>query len=1093
MSSTRAMITPPPSKPPTPKPSFLRATIELNKENSAIKTIPELIEFNARENGKVPFCLQMQKNGETISISHRQLQYAIHRCRKHLLKTIPEIELPFKGPDDTFVKGAPIALFGESNAVLVIHLLALVSMGIPVSSTPVITPPYQYAPAETGSVFLRFPVAIQHLSATTKAVAIIASERLRSTADTAIGQFEESEARPIVYVQTGLDNLFQEDEDFDYEKSICSPGHYISETDRNVLILHSSGTTGLPKAIYTSHRYMLSFTTCHDLSAENETQRPCLSTLPLYHGFGLIAPLLSMGIGMPFCLPPPSVIPTGPSIIHQLQATGAQSLITVPSLLEEVTQIPGGKGIDLLSTLQFVAFGGGQLKPAVGEKLSAAGVRLVNHYGTTESGPLAPLFVPGDDYDYRFFRLRKDIKLRIDPLPVNNETEKKFSLTTYPYGWGTEFKIQDQLVQNPLHPGSDFNAVGRNDDVIVLATGEKVLPSFVENYLSDDERVGAAVCFGDRQFEIGVLVQPASHIHVPDVEAYKKSIWPVIQQANQKMDAQGRISGLDSVVVLSPDEGLPRSDKGSIMRREVYKKFEDRINEVYNRLELHVDSVGVIDMENLESEIQNYIQNTLNWRVPAGQWSYENDLFELGMDSLQAVQLRRFLLGCLGTSKSTSGEVLSERIPRDFVYTHPSVSQIAKALRDPNPIFTAGPSHDTINQLLNEFTVPNPTIQTEKEDKGATVLLTGATGSLGAHTLTHLVSLPSISRVVCLNRPQNTTHPILRQQQSLSEKGLHLTGAEWTKVDVIETHTAEPLLGLSLLWYTHLKENVTHILHAAWPMDFKRKVGSFRSSLQTLQNLISLAKDAHSIHPQIRPRLLFVSSIAVVGKYPVVTGETMVPEEVMSRSECANEIGYGHAKLVCERMLEGVEREGGREMEVGYVRVGQMSGSEETGYWNEKEHLPALFKGIQLTGKLPKLQGTLSWIPVNHAASVVSDILLTPSPLNLVYHVENPLRQPWHDLLLTLSNSLNLPITETLPFPQWLVALQSVSSKDNSSQAMKLVEFFEEDFERMACGNVVMDTYQARRVSGALRKVSVVKEEVVERYVRYWRGCGFLK
>lgn len=76
----------------------------------------------------------------------------------------------------------------------------------------------------------------------------------------------------------------------------------VREDDRNVLILHSSGTTGmlmrmhkiqlllmtepgLPKAIPLAHRYVLGYAACHSFPPDKDmsVQGVNLSTLPLFH------------------------------------------------------------------------------------------------------------------------------------------------------------------------------------------------------------------------------------------------------------------------------------------------------------------------------------------------------------------------------------------------------------------------------------------------------------------------------------------------------------------------------------------------------------------------------------------------------------------------------------------------------------------------------------------------------------------------------------------------------------------------------------------------------------------------------------------
>jgi hypothetical protein len=132
----------------------------------------------------------------------------------------------------------------------------------------------------------------------------------------------------------------------------------------------------------------------------------------------------------------------------------------------------------------------------------------------------------------------------------------------------------------------------------------------------------------------------------------------------------------------------------------------------------------------------------------------------------------------------------------------------------------------------------------------------------------------------------------------------------------------------------------------------------------------------------------------------------------------------------------------------------------------------------------------LSWIPVDHAASVVLDILHTTKSLNIAYHLENPVRRPWNDVLIGLANCLDLDINQSLPVSDWVAEVRARS--DKSSQAAKLGDFFEEDFEHMACGDVVLDTYQTRQVSPSLRKLSSMEAYEVGKYVVWWKKAGLL-
>ena len=664
---------------------------------------------------------------------------------------------------------------------------------------------------------------------------------------------------------------------------------------------------------------------------------------------------------MTVCLPASSLVSTGASTVELLEFTNARSLMTVPSTLEEISLLANEKGVRTLQRLQFVAFGGGPLKPSVGKKFAAAGVRLLNHYGATEIGPLAPIFVPPPDYDWHYFRLRTDYPLKIEDVPVSGDGPRQYKLVARPFGWESAFEVQDRLVTDPRHPMLDFNTVGRNDDMIVLATGEKVLPGILESLLSESDLVKIAIAFGDGQFEVGVIVQPAMPLPLAEHPQFKAAIWPIILEAGDRMDAHARISSQDAIIIASPEMAFPRSDKGSVIRKEIYKLFEAEIAETYKQLDNSVtdDSLPPFDIDRVEQELKDVIQDRLNWRIQKDEWTYDDDLFELGMDSLQAVRLRRLILAAM--RKNATSAPLVDRLSRDFVYRYPSIAKIAEILRSTELLNDTTTYHqDRIDEFVQQYSLKQPKMCQVGEETGSVVLLTGSTGSLGSHLLAHIAGLPSVARVVCLNRPprhaSQSQDPHKRQRQVFQTTGVRISPEVWSKIQIVPTTSAAPFLGLKDTEYMHLRGAVTHILHNAWPMDFKMMLPSFTSQFQTLNNLLQLAKDAHAIRPSIRPKILFVSSIAVAGQYPNAYGERIVPE-IPLENKCINRLGYAEAKMVCERIMEKAAHEFRDEMEATYVRVGQMSGSKMSGFWNSDEHFPALIKSSQSIGRLPLIEG----------------------------------------------------------------------------------------------------------------------------------------
>ena len=125
------------------------------------------------------------------------------------------------------------------------------------------------------------------------------------------------------------------------------------------------------------------------------------------------------------------------------------------------------------------------------------------------------------------------------------------------------------------------------------------------------------------------------------------------------------------------------------------------------------------------------------------------------------------------------------------------------------------------------------------------------------------------------------------------------------------------------------------------------------------------------------------------------------------------------------------------------------------------------------------------------AAEAISELLLTTRPTDLVYHLENPVRQSWRDALTLIASRLGLSDTDLLPFDDWLKSVSLSAGDENPAKL--LVDFFEADFKHMACGNVILGTENARKVSSTLRKMDVIGDRTVAAYIDQWKSIGFLR
>lgn len=382
------------------------------------------------------------------------------------------------------------------------------------------------------------------------------------------------------------------------------------------------------------------------------------------------------------------------------------------------------------------------------------------------------------------------------------------------------------------------------------------------------------------------------------------------------------------------------------------------------------------------------------------------------------------------------------------------------------------------------------------------VLITGGTGGLGSHLVAQALARPDVARVVCLNRRNNKQDARQRQRQSLIEKGTSLCTSPdaiddaMNKIEVIETDLSKPKLGLSEGMYDQLVNTTTHIVHNAWLMHSKWPIKRFEPQLRIMANMLSLARDI-SICAQRLVTFEFVSSIATVGYHPLGR-RPVVPEERVPISSVLP-TGYGDAKYVCERMLEATLDRYPRRFRAAAVRLGQIAGSSVNGYWNPTEHISFLVKSSQTLGALPDfVQGsTLGWTPVDKVAGILVDILLQPEDVRLhpIYHVENPVRQPWKEMMAMLGDALDIP--GVIPFDEWVRRVgEWPIGEDNSAEganpAYLLMKFLDDNFTRMSCGGLLMGTRRARQHSPTLAGVGPISKEVVSLFVGKWRDMGFL-
>lgn len=710
---------------------------------------------------------------------------------------------------------------------------------------------------------------------------------------------------------------------------------------------------------------------------------------------------LALGIGKPVLLPPPNRISTAFSAIELVRSFKPKSLTTVPIILEGISKLPRDEGVTPLLGLQYVAYGGGPLDQEVGDYLSRQGIKLLSHFGSTETGPLSPFMVPTSGRSWCYWPLRSDIDIEVEEAdsgarrPPSEKQLYKFSVT--PFGWDRPFALQDWFAKD--ESSAVYKAVARQDDLIVLSNGYKVQPVILESAICKIDLVGAAVVFGEGRSEIGVLIEPDRPPE--DISGLRRVLWPAIQDACRQMDDHSQLSSLARIVVLGPGQSLPRSDKGSVLRREAYRCFRQEIQKSYSdALDTEAQPVFKLGEDSLENALREVIRSELG---NESQLNLDDEFARWGIDSVQAARMRNSLIQRLGGNPDL---LPSRKISTDLVYRNTTIKGLARALRTPQQASGCFDDEEPkMDAYVQRFSLP-------RANHEIVILLTGSTGSLGSWVLSSLVARPEVSRVICIvrSRPGQSEDSFRRQIQAAERSGSTILPDLWSKIALVEADqeasSVGKTLGLSDGDYKTLRGRVTHILHAAWPMNFQLPLESFEGQFASLQGLLQLARHIHSARPSVRPRLLFTSSVAVVGNYGQVHGIDRVPEQRVTDNRCSINLGYSRAKLVCEHILANAADTWPSEMEVSCVRIGQLSGAETNGYWNEKEHFPRMVKLSQMMHAFPRLHGVRSLL------SGCDAIMLILNTYSVLVASQHGRYRALRDTLIAKADPVDLPRRE---------------------------------------------------------------------------------
>ncbi|KAH7336688.1 hypothetical protein BKA65DRAFT_563960 [Rhexocercosporidium sp. MPI-PUGE-AT-0058] len=884
--------------------------------------------------------------------------------------------------------------------------------------------------------------------------------------------------------------------------------------DEPVTVLHTSGSTGLPKPIVLRHGWFSTMDAIIEMPLMPGGKRPLwmssenkrmFASLPPFHAAGVNLLLQSPIWYGAVCVWPPSNLPMSGLLADQvLSATPVDIAFFVPSILEEMCQ--SQTSIAKLKKLSGIGFGGGPMNPSVGALLKDE-VPLLHLIGSTEIC-VHPIYERADE-DWLYFHYNPELKgVEFRPLGdgtyemvvVRHPTTDRFHSLWYTFPELDVFPMNDLYKPHPSKPNT-WLFLGRADDVIVFSNGEKLNPTTMESTLRSHPDIMGALIVGQAWFSPAAIIEltpeVASKLQTAEQKAsyVETEIWKVVIEANKHAPAHGQLER-DMIILSGPTKPFGRAGKGTILRPSTIANYQPEIEELYRRNGEGKLDIACIDvtqsLESFQQKIGALVANVLG---VDGQLPIDQDFFTAGMDSLHVMTAVKHL-------KAALSDVPSDEINTRLIYANPTVNNLASALKSlssSNETKDSPPTREQKMQAtLQEFVQQLPTSASnyaQTSSERITVMLTGSTGSLGSYLLHTLLSSSKVAKVYCLNRREDAA-----ETQAITNAKRGLVSSWDERVEFLKANLSQGMLGLKQNDYDRLKQDVAVIIHSQWQVNFNLALPSFHPHIAGVLNLTKFSSIAH-----FSPPINFISSIGTVSNYASLYNEPRIPEIPYHDPKVAANAGYAESKWIAERLLEEAGKTGVRS---NIMRVGQIAGpvevgTRETGEWNRSEWFPSLITSSKYLKCLPtELPGhsEIAWIPVDTLSRILYEIVTSDieesktSPPTKIFHLANPAASKWSALVLAIAEFLQSRSAsgtespmETVPFATWFAKLEGSSKSDGDVDAnpgIKLLPFFQS--MRDGIDEVKLDTTDSMQMSSSLRELEPVGEEWMGIWLKQW-------
>jgi len=497
-----------------------------------------------------------------------------------------------------------------------------------------------------------------------------------------------------------------------------------------------------------------------------------------------------------------------------------------PTFIENMYEyiLENGGDFTPLTSLKVLQPGGAALSDSTVKSLEAKGVNMKTTYGSTEMGPVARSLPQRNKLGcYSFRNLYPDNPfLKFAKIGENSYeciVYKGFELAAELWDGKPDnepYRSNDLFIEEPQ--GSGFFVLhGRMDDILVHSNGEKTKAGPLQlDIQTAGKAINTVVALGNSKPCVSLLVELRQGYDTTS-QSVRDLVWNTVREVNSQYPKHSQV--MQSMIYILPKgASLPVTPKGNVKRKEAESLYAKEIERLYSQ---DYAPSNFTHEQSLPEFLRNSLSSLSN--IPPSTIQDWTTFSDLGIDSRLAVALRSSLSTYLNRSISLS-----------TIFENPSISKLVKYFsRKLIQESSNGPetsSLEIINRIISRFesefkSWPPRSSHVYPSATKQTILLTGASGSLGAALLESLTASADVERIYAMVRGPNQVQKLRNSfiNRGLNPEILNKGG----KIEVLNFSMKDPLLGLDIETYHELATSVTIVIQNAWKMDLNLGVEEF--------------------------------------------------------------------------------------------------------------------------------------------------------------------------------------------------------------------------------------------------------------------------